>query len=88
MASLTRLRDRLATTELRLSVLVANPAARGGRGNAMPAPAGTGYLLDRAGRADIDPGAAQRIVSIAERSHRTIIALAACQADVNQVNGP
>lgn len=82
-----RLRDRLATAELRLSVLVANPAAGGGSGNGVPTPAGAGCLVDGTGRADIDPGAAQRIVGIANRGDRAIIALTACQAYVEKVSG-
>lgn len=82
-----RLRDRLATTELRLSVLIANPAAAANGGsNGMPAPAAAGCLVDGAGRADIDPGAAQRIVGIANRGDRAIIALTACQAYVGKVS--
>ena len=82
-----RLRDRLATTELRLSVLLANPAAAsGGSGNGVPTPAGAGGLVDGAGRADIDPGAAQRIVGIADRGDRAIIALTACQAYARKVS--
>ncbi len=80
-----RLRDRLATAELRLSVLVANPAAGGGSGRGMSTPTGAGCLVDGAGRADIDPGAAQRIVGIANRGDRAIIALTACQAYVRKV---
>ncbi|MEQ9725185.1 lysis protein [Pseudomonas sp. WHRI 8822A] len=83
-----RLRDRLATAELRLSVLVANPAAGGGSGNGVPTPAGAGCLVDGAGRADIDPGAAQRVVGIANRGDRAIIALTACQAYVEKVAAP
>ncbi|UQY33614.1 lysis protein [Pseudomonas fulva] len=82
-----RLRDRLATAELRLSVLIANPGAAGsGSSNALPTPAGAGCLVDGAGRADIDPGAAQRIVGIANRGDRAIIALTACQAYVEKVS--
>ncbi len=80
-----RLRDRLATAELRLSVLVANPAAGRGSGNELPAPAGAGCVVDGAGRADIDRGAAQRIVGIANRGDNAIIALTACQAYVEKV---
>lgn len=83
-----RLRDRLATTELRLSVLLANPGAAGtASGNGMPTPAVAGCLVDGASRADIDPGAAQRIVGIADRGDRAIIALTACQAYVRGVYG-
>lgn len=82
-----RLRDRLATAELRLSVLIANPAAAGGgSSSAVPTSAGTGCLVDGAGRADIDPGAAQRIVGIANRGDKAIIALTACQAWVDKVS--
>lgn len=82
-----RLRDRLATTELRLSVLLANPGAAGtASGNGMPTPAVAGCLVDGTGRADIDPGAAQRIVGIADRGDRAIIALTACQAYVRKVS--
>lgn len=83
-----RLRDRLATAELRLSILLASPAAGGGSGNGVPTPAGAGCLVDGAGRADIDPGAAQRIVGIANRGDRAIIALTACQAYVEKVAAP
>lgn len=82
-----RLRDRLATANLRLSVLLASPATSGAGGNRVPAATGTGCLVDGAGRADIDPGAAQRIVSIADRGDRAIIALTACQAYVRKVSG-
>ncbi|OLU22930.1 hypothetical protein BVH03_22015 [Pseudomonas sp. PA15(2017)] len=81
-----RLRDRLATAELRLSVLIANPTAGGGGGNGVPTSAGAGCLVDGSGRADIDPGAAQRIVSIVNRGDRAIIALTACQAWVEKVS--
>lgn len=81
-----RLRDRLATAELRLSVLIANPATSGSSGDRVPTPAGTGCMVDGAGRADIDPGAAQRIVGIANRGDRAIIALTACQAWVEKVS--
>ncbi len=82
-----RLRDRLATAELRLSVLLASPGAAGAAsGNGVSTPAGPGCLVDGAGRADIDPGAAQRIVGIADRGDRAIIALTACQAWVEKVS--
>lgn len=68
-----------------LSVLIANPAAGGGSAEAMPAPACAGCMLDGADRADIDPGAAQLIVGIANRGDRAIIALAACQSYVDSV---
>lgn len=82
-----RLRDRLATAELRLSVLLASPAASSAGGDEVPAAPGAGRMVDGAGRADIDPGSAQRIVSIAGRGDRAIIALTACQAYVRMVAG-
>ncbi|UCJ18285.1 lysis protein [Pseudomonas sp. MM211] len=78
--SAERLRDRLATAELRLSVLLANPGTADAGGDAVPSTASTGRLVDGAHRADIDAGSAQRIVSIAERGDRAIIALGMCQA--------
>ncbi|SHM76204.1 lysis protein [Phytopseudomonas punonensis] len=81
-----RLRDRLATAELRLSVLIASPAASSGGANEVPATPGAGCLVDGTSRADIDPGAAQRIVSIANRGDRAIIALTACQAYVEKIS--
>ncbi|TBU88641.1 lysis system i-spanin subunit Rz [Phytopseudomonas dryadis] len=81
-----RLRDRLATADLRLSVLLAAvPAAAGGDG-AVPTATGAGRLVDGGVRGDLDPGAAQRIVGIAERGDQAIIALGACQAYVRQVS--
>jgi len=79
--SAARLRDRLATAELRLSVLLAGPAASRGDGDPGLQPsASTGGVVHAASRADIDPGAAQRIVAIAVRGDDAIIALTACQA--------
>lgn len=82
-----RLRDRLATAELRLSVLLASPGAAGSiHHSAMPATADAGCLVDGAGRADIDRGAAQRIVGIVERGDRAIIALGMCQSYVQTIS--
>ncbi|MCW2290528.1 MULTISPECIES: lysis protein [Pseudomonas] len=75
-----RLRDRLATAELRLSVLVASPGASDAGGGAVSSTASAGRLVDGARRADIDAGSAQRIVGIVERGDRAIIALGMCQA--------
>lgn len=82
-----RLRDRLATAELRLSVLLASPGAAGaGHCGGVPASANAGCLVDGAARAYIDRGAAQRIVSIAERGDRAIIALGMCQSYVQTIS--
>lgn len=72
-----RLRDRLATADLRLSVLL-NTAASGGGGE-LPATAGTCGVGHGTARAELDPAAAQRIVGITGDGDQGLIALAACQ---------
>lgn len=79
-----RLRDRLATADLRLSVLLATPAAAVG-GGGVPAAAGTGGVVHAAGRAQLDPAHAQRIVGITDDGDRGLIALKACQAYVRGI---
>ncbi len=78
-----RLRDRLATADLRLSVLL-NTAASGG-GGGLPATAGTCGLVHGTARAELAPAAAQRIVAIAGDGDQGMIALAACQHYVKGV---
>lgn len=73
-----RLRDRLATADLRLSVLLNATASGGGCG--LPATAGAGSMVHGAARAELDPAAAQRIVTIAGDGDQGLIALRACQA--------
>ncbi|MBP5119412.1 lysis protein [Pseudomonas protegens] len=75
-----RLRDRLATADVRLSVLL-NTAASGGGGR-LPATAGTCGVVHGSARAELDPAAAQRIVAIAGDGDQGLIALAACQDHV------
>jgi len=79
-----RLRDRLATADLRLSVLIAAPVAPGG--GAVSAATGAGGVVHAAARADLDPAAAQRIVAIAGDGDAGLIALAACQAYAREVS--
>lgn len=79
-----RLRDRLATADLRLSVLLATPAAAAG-GGGVPATAGTGGVVHAAGRAQLDPAHAQRIVAIVGDGDEGLIALQACQAYVRAI---
>ncbi|WP_252090450.1 lysis system i-spanin subunit Rz [Pseudomonas sp. MWU13-3659] len=81
-----RLRDRLATADLRLSVLVdaGTVAASGGDGG-VRTPAGAGGLVDGAVRAQLDPTHARRIVAITDEGDRAVIALQACQAYVREV---
>ena len=75
-----RLRDRLATADLRLSVLVdAGSIAAQGCGGGVRAPAGTGGVVDGALRAQLDPAHARRIIAITDEGDRGLIALRACQ---------
>lgn len=78
-----RLRDRLATADLRLSGLL-NSAATGGGGR-VPATAGTCGMVHGGARAELDPAAAQRIVAIAGDGDQGMIALAACQSYVKEI---
>ncbi|WP_085731183.1 MULTISPECIES: lysis system i-spanin subunit Rz [unclassified Pseudomonas] len=72
-----RLRDRLATSDLRLSVLLdANDTAKG---CGVPATAGPGGVDHAAVRARLDPAHAQRIIAITDTGDRGLIALQACQ---------
>lgn len=78
-----RLRDRLATADLRLSVLVAGTAEGGQRG--VPGAAGTGGLVHGPARAELDPAHAQRIVGITGDGDDGLRALAACQGYVREM---
>ncbi|AZC37120.1 lysis system i-spanin subunit Rz [Pseudomonas chlororaphis] len=81
-----RLRDRLATADLRLSVLLdAGSVATSSCDGGLRAPAGTGGLVDGALRAQLDPAHARRIVAITDEGDRGLIALKACQAYVREV---
>jgi hypothetical protein len=75
-----RLRDRLATADVRLSVLL--DAGDVAHGCAVPATAGTGGVDSAAVRARLDPAHAQRIIAITDTGDRGLIALQACQAYV------
>ena len=82
-----RLRDRLATADLRLSVLVdagalASPGCPGGVREAPSA----GGVVHGAVRAELDRAHAQRIVAITDEADRGLIALQACQAYVREVS--
>ncbi|WDG79133.1 lysis system i-spanin subunit Rz [Pseudomonas chlororaphis] len=79
-----RLRDRLATADLRLSVLV--DAADAASGCAVPATPATGGVVHGAARARLDPSHAQRIISITDDGDRGLIALAACQTYVKEIS--
>lgn len=77
-----RLRDRLATSDLRLSVLLADDPASGCD---VPAAAGTSGVVHAARRAQLDPAHAQRIIAITDAGDQGLIALRACQAYVRAV---
>ncbi|MFG0322118.1 lysis protein [Pseudomonas sp. zjy_15] len=81
-----RLRDRLATADLRLSVLVdAGAFASQGGDGGMREAAGAGGVVHGAVRAQLDRAHAQRIVTITDEGDRGLIALQACQAYVREV---
>lgn len=73
--------DRLATTDLRLSVLLAAGAGSAGMSTAT----GAGGLDYGATRAELDPAHAQRIVGITGDGDEGLTALAACQGWVREV---
>ena len=72
------LRDRLATSDLRLSVLLA--ATDTASDYSMSAGPGAGGVVHGGTRARLDPAHAQRIVTITEDGDQGLIALRACQA--------
>ncbi|WP_439246959.1 lysis protein [Pseudomonas guariconensis] len=81
-----RLRDRLATADLRLSVLLdaGSVAAQGCDGGLRQAP-GAGGMVHGTVRAELDRAHAQRIFAITDEGDRGLIALRACQAYVRSV---
>lgn len=78
-----RLRDRLATADVRLSVLLANPAQ--GRDCGVPAATGTTGVVHGSQRAELDPAHARRIISITQDGDQGLIALRACQAYIRGI---
>ncbi|ONH51003.1 Bacteriophage Rz lysis protein [Pseudomonas cedrina] len=80
-----RLRDRLATSDLRLSVLL--DATDSASGCNVPATPGTVSVVHAARRAQLDPAHAQRIIAITDDGDNAVIALRACQAYVRAI-GP
>ncbi|MBI6563247.1 lysis protein [Pseudomonas synxantha] len=75
------LRDRLATSDLRLSVLIEDSAV----GCNVPTTPGAVGVVHAARRAQLDPAHAQRIVAITDDGDSAIIALRACQAYVREI---
>lgn len=81
-----RLRDKLATADLRLLVLVDAAAfAASGCDGGMREAADTGGVVHGAVRARLDPAHAQRIIGITDEGDRGLIALRACQAYVRDL---
>lgn len=77
------LRDRLATSDLRLSVLLdAQDSANGCNVSSAPGALGVVYGTRRA---QLDPAYAQRIISITGEGDKGLIALRACQAYVRSL---
>ena len=73
-----RLRDRLATADLRLSVQLYAVAATGS--DAVQTTTRTGGVVHGSHRAQLDPAHAQRIIGITGDGDQGLIALQACQA--------
>lgn len=81
-----RLRDRLATSDLQLSIIVdAGFLANSGCGSGLRKATGTGGVVHGAIRAQLDRAHAQRIVAITEEGDRGIAALKACQSYVREI---
>ncbi|MGK3120438.1 lysis system i-spanin subunit Rz [Pseudomonas corrugata] len=77
-----RLRDRLATSDLRLSVLLEDPASC----SAVPSTTSPGGMVHGRTRAQLNPAHAQRIIAITDDGNKGLIKLAACQAFVRELN--
>ncbi|MDY7531335.1 lysis system i-spanin subunit Rz [Pseudomonas sp. Bout1] len=77
------LRDRLATADVRLSVLLAEDPASGCD---VPATPGAVGVVHAARRAKLDPAHAQRIIAITDDGDNAVIALRACQAYAKEVS--
>jgi len=78
-----RLRDRLATADLRLSVLL--DATTGTGDGSMSATTATGGMVYGSTRAELDPAHAQRIIAITDTGDRGLIALQACQSYIRAI---
>ena len=77
------LRDRLATSDVRLSVLL--DAADSASSCNVPATPGAVGVVHGAARAQLDPAHAQRILAITGDGDQGLIALRACQAYVRAI---
>ena len=79
-----RLRDRLATADLRLSVQLEATATDC---DGVQTATRTGGVVYGARRAQLDPAHAQRIIGITGDGDQGLIALQACQAYAKEVSG-
>jgi hypothetical protein len=80
------LRDRLATSDVRLSVLLdSTDPASGCNVSATPGAVG---VVHAAHRAQLDPAHAQGIIGITDAGDQGLIALRACQAYAKEVSTP
>ena len=77
------LRDRLATADVRLSVLL--DATEPTTGCSVPTSTAPGGMVHATARARLDPAHAQRIIAITDDGDNALIALRACQAYVRAV---
>ena len=81
-----RLRDRIATADLRLSVLLNSSTPNSS--DRMQATAETGCVVHGAERAQLDRAHAQRIIGITGDGDQGLIALHACQSYVTALLRP
>ena len=79
------LRDRLATADVRLSVLL--DATDTASGCDVPAAPGAVGVVHPARRAQLDPAHAQRVIAIVNDGDKSIIALSACQSYIKAIMG-
>jgi hypothetical protein len=77
------LRDRLATADVRLSVLI--DATDSASGCDVPSTPGAVGVVHATRRAQLDPAHAQRIIGITDAGDQGLIALRACQAYVRTI---
>jgi hypothetical protein len=85
-SSLWRKIRRIATADLRLSVLL-DATTSAGNGS-LSATTATGGVVHGPTRAELDPAHAQRIIGVTDDGDRGLIALAACQAYAKEVSTP
>ena len=81
-----RLRDRLATADLRLSVLLSGPTTATSGSSGVREAYGSSSVVHGGARAELDPAHAQRILAITGDGDEGLIALRACQAYVRELH--